>query len=164
MDEHMVLNAGDAVVLDGGFCDWNLNDLTFFTAKHNAYATREAVDVINQARGLFARDVALSANTVPSQATVKRGLKENLYNRLPVGVGPLLYFLYRYFCQLGFLDGREGLIYHLLQGFWYRFLVQSKVVELERAIQGLTGRTEILETLQAVTGLDFSIELSEGAQ
>ena len=32
-----------------------------------------------------------------------------------------LYFGYRYFLRLGFLDGRPGLIFHFLQGFWFRF-------------------------------------------
>jgi len=59
---------------------------------------------------------------------MKRFVKERIYNRLPFGLGPLSYFLWRYILQLGFLDGQEGLIYHFLQGLWYRFLVESKVL------------------------------------
>ncbi|MGH1559640.1 hypothetical protein ACRAWD_22115 [Caulobacter segnis] len=44
----MLLKHGQTVTFQGGFSDVNLNDLTFFTDKHNKYATREAVDVINQ--------------------------------------------------------------------------------------------------------------------
>jgi len=43
-----------------------------------------------------------------------------------------VYFIYRYFFKLGFLDGKEGLIFHFLQGFWYRFLVDAKIYEIER--------------------------------
>jgi hypothetical protein len=43
----------------------------------------------------------------------------------------LLFFLYRYFLRLGFLDGWQGFAFHFLQGFWYRFLVDVKVHELE---------------------------------
>ena len=46
MDEHMVLLHGRAVTFEHDFCDHNLNDLTFFTDKHNKYATREAIDVL----------------------------------------------------------------------------------------------------------------------
>jgi hypothetical protein len=46
-------------------------------------------------------------------------------------VRPLLYFLYRYFFKLGFLDGTRGLIFHVLQGFWYRTLVDVKVYQME---------------------------------
>ncbi|GAB4300412.1 MAG: hypothetical protein Fur0025_40060 [Oscillatoriaceae cyanobacterium] len=38
----------------------------------------------------------------------------------------------RYTIGLGFLDGKEGLIFHFLQGFWYRFLVDAKIYELRQ--------------------------------
>ena len=40
------------------------------------------------------------------------------------------FFFYSYFLRLGFLDGRAGLIYHVLQSFWFRFLVDAKIVEM----------------------------------
>lgn len=152
MDEHMLLTEGTAVTFDGGFADHNLNDLTFFTDKHNKYATREAIDVLNQKYGLFARDEALDARAASAAASGKRWLKEGLYNRLPFWVGPLGYFLYRYIVQLGFLDGREGLIYHGLQGGWYRFLVAAKIVELDRELTLLPGAPERLAALERLTG------------
>lgn len=153
MDEHMIVSGGRTVTFEGGFSDVNLYDLTFFTDKHNKYATREAVDILNQRYGLFATDDSLNAKSASSQASFKRFMKERLYNRLPFWVGPLGYFLYRYFVQLGFLDGREGLIYHFLQGFWYRFLVGAKVLELDRAIRGLAGVDQKRQELARITGL-----------
>lgn len=151
MDEHMLLSEGQTITLNGGFSDHNLNDLTFFTDKHNKYATREAVDIINQRRKLFARDESLGEASV--QATRKRAAKENFYNNLPFAMGPLCYFLYRYFVQRGFLDGVEGAIYHGLQGFWYRFLVDAKVVELERELKGVADPTLQTRRLAELTGL-----------
>jgi hypothetical protein len=55
--------------------------------------------------------------------------------------------------QLGFLDGREGLIYHFLQGYWYRFLVEAKVLELRRATCHLSNPAEIKATLAKLTKL-----------
>lgn len=152
MDEHMLLTEGTAVTFEGGFADHNLNDLTFFTDKHNKYAAREAIDVLNQKYGLFTRDEALDARSASAAASGKRWLKEGLYNRLPFWVGPLGYFLYRYIVQLGFLDGREGLIYHGLQGGWYRFLVAAKIVELDRELRALTSAPERLAALERLTG------------
>jgi len=152
MDEHMVLLSGSAVTLRHPFSDWNLNDLSYFTDKHNRYATREAVEVLNQRHRLFASDLAL-ADGGAGQAGLKRRLKEGLYNRLPLWLAPALYFLWRYIVQLGFLDGCEGAIYHGLQGFWYRFLVAAKVVELERAIAGEPTPEAKLEALAQATGL-----------
>ena len=53
MDEHMYLTDGRTVTFKGGFADNNLLDLTFFTAKHNSYASREALDALSQKLKLF---------------------------------------------------------------------------------------------------------------
>lgn len=160
MDEHMLLTEGRAVTFDGGFADVNLNDLTFFTDKHNKYATREAVDVINQRRALFARDTGLASENTSAKAGLTRILKEKLYNRLPFELSATAYFLLRYVVQLGFLDGREGAIYHFLQGFWYRSLVGAKVVEFERALGDLAGPAAV-ERLSQLTGLKIAAQPAE---
>ncbi len=158
MDEHMVVWGGRTVNFKGGFSDWNLNDLSFFTQKHNKYATREAIDVLNQRLGLFPRDDALNSESASWQASAKRRAKERVYNALPFTVSSTLYFLWRYIFQLGFLDGRSGLVYHFLQGWWYRFLVGAKLMELERAISHLTDKQAILEELTRLTGHDLVAE------
>jgi glycosyltransferase involved in cell wall biosynthesis len=154
MDEHMTLTSGSAITLTHDFIDNNLNDLTFFTDKHNAYATREAIDVLNQKYRLFE-----SVEPVPvgsAQASAKRWLKEKLYNRLGLWAGPFGYFLFRYVMQLGILDGREGLIYHFLQGFWYRFLVAAKVEEFDRTLHNLPGREARVAELTRLTGYQLN--------
>jgi glycosyltransferase involved in cell wall biosynthesis len=158
MDEHMVVWGGRTVTFKGGFSDHNLNDLTFFTQKHNKYATREAIDALNQKLDLFPRDDALNKESASWQASFKRWGKEQVYNRIPFTVSTTLYFLWRYIFQLGFLDGREGLVYHFLQGWWYRFLVGAKLMELEKAISHLTDKQEILLELTRLTGHDLVVE------
>ena len=46
-------------------------------------------------------------------------------------------FGYRYVVRLGFLDGRAGLIFFVLQTFWFRFLVDAKLYERRRKDAGL---------------------------
>lgn len=157
MDEHMVVWGGRTVTFDGGFADQNINDLSFFTDKHNKYATREAIDVLNQRLKLFARDEALSTESASFQASFKRWAKERVYNRLPFTVSSTLYFLWRYVFQLGFMDGRSGLIYHFLQGFWYRFLVGAKLMELERSIVHLNDKAEIRKEIFRLTGHNLDL-------
>jgi hypothetical protein len=41
----------------------------------------------------------------------------------------LFYFFYRYFLRFGFLDGKPGLVFHVLQGFWFRFLIDAMILE-----------------------------------
>lgn len=152
MDEHMVVWGGRTVTVTGGFADVCLHDLTFFTDKHNKYATREAIDILSHRYALLDRDEGLSTESASWQASMKRWIKERIYNRLPFWVGPSGYFVFRYFFQLGFLDGRAGLIYHFLQGFWYRFLVNAKVVELEEGLADCATRDARVARLSQLTG------------
>lgn len=55
-----------------------------------------------------------------------------LYYRLPLYLRPLLYFLYRYVLLLGFLDGKTGFMFHFLQAFWFRLVVDIRLEEIRR--------------------------------
>ena len=57
-------------------------------------------------------------------------------------------FFYRHVLRLGFLDGRAGAAFHFLQGFWYRFLVDVKVSEVERYVA--CHRVSIVEAIGRV--------------
>jgi glycosyltransferase involved in cell wall biosynthesis len=149
MDEHMMLEYGRPITFKGQMFDSNLRDSTFFTDKHNSYATREAVDVVLNKYRLLKP----GSSADPQQIRLKRLLKNNIYYNLPFWCGPLFYFLYRYFLLFGFLDGVEGLIYHFLQGFWYRFLVGAKVWEFNRTLRHLEGREARLTALECLSGI-----------
>lgn len=136
MDEHILLPEGSkTIVFRGGVVDDNLKGITFFINKHNSYATREAIDVLNRKYHLFRVDEGING-LGSSQAKRMRLLKERLYSRLPIGMRALLYFIYRFVFQFGFLDGGKGFAYHFMQGFWYRFLVDIKIYEIERESLG----------------------------
>ena len=154
MDEHVSVS-GECIKFDAPFADENLRDLAHFTTKHNAYATREAVQVLIDEIGPARADAGQGESNIPAQAAAKRRFRKSVYDRLPFGFAPTLYFLWRYFVRGGFLDGREGAIYHVLQGFWYRFLVESRKVELRRSIRGLPAEA-IADRLAQVTGLDLT--------
>jgi len=49
-----------------------------------------------------------------------------------MGIRAFSYFIYRYIFRLGFLDGRVGFIFAVLQAFWYRFLVDVKIYEAKK--------------------------------
>ena len=128
MDEHIKLSSGKTVRFDNDLVDENKNDLTWWTNKHNNYSTREAVDILNTIYKFKNYD-EVEPNLFGTQEQRKRKLK-HLYARMPLFVRPLIYFIWRYFLKLGFLDGKQGLIWHFLQGFWYRFLVDAKIYEI----------------------------------
>jgi glycosyltransferase involved in cell wall biosynthesis len=56
----------------------------------------------------------------------------NLWLSLPLFVRPFIYFFYRYILMIGFLDGRAGFLYHFLQGWWLRVLVDWKIMEIRK--------------------------------
>lgn len=156
MDEHLLVEGGRTITFDADFSDDNLNDIGFFVDKHNKYASREAVEVLKQRLGLGVPDpggdAAVTARSTSWQTASKHWFKQHVYNRIPFTLSAPAYFIWRYVFQLGFLDGRSGLIYHFLQGCWYRFLVGAKVMEFERAIAHLSDRREIAAELSRLSG------------
>jgi hypothetical protein len=55
-------------------------------------------------------------------------------------IRPVLYFLYRYIGRLGFLDGKQGFLFHVLQGFWYRLLVDIHLDDFQQQVHTRTDR------------------------
>jgi len=123
MDEHIVLNQGKTTELKSDSIHNDFKSLTSWIDKHNRYSSLEVIDYF-QAASMTKENNSLNLN-----AKVKRIVKYKIYYRLPMGVRALLYFIYRYIFKLGFLDGKEGLIFTILQAFWYRFLVDAKIHE-----------------------------------
>ena len=154
MDEHVVVWGGRTVAFKGVFEDRNLKDISFFTSKHNSYATREAIEVLSERYDLLLDRVCISQEKVNDQARRKRAIKR-IYNLVPFPISALSYFLFRFFIQLGFLDGMPGVVYHVLQGFWYRFLVGAKVTEFDAEIKHLDGAKSKLHRLSELTGYDL---------
>jgi len=132
MDEHCVLSGGKTIFLSHDIIENNKNSLHWWIGKHNGYATREAIELLNLKYKLFEGKDSITATLFGKQEQRKRWIKENIYIRVPLFIRPLSYFIYRYCMQFGFLDGKEGLLWHFLQGFWYRFLVDAKIYEIEK--------------------------------
>lgn len=135
MDEHIVLTEGKTVIInEADIVDDNKNSFTWWITKHNNYATREMIDLMNMKYKFMQTDDILKESNDP-QAKMKRLIKEKLYSKLPFGIRPFVYFIYRYFLRLGFLDGFRGFIWHFMQGWWYRMLVDVKCYEFERKLK-----------------------------
>ena len=150
MDEHIIVDGGTAE-FSGEIIDDNLNSLTWWTEKHNSYASREVVDILNQEYGFMPQETVASLRG-GQQAGVKRWIKENVYTRLPGGMRAFAYFTYRYVIRLGFLDGKEGTAFHVLQGFWYRYLVDMKLHEVKSYMKN--GNVDVVAAINDVLGID----------
>lgn len=120
MDEHIILKSGTTIEAKKDSKHLAFRDLTFFTNKCNWYSTREVMDYFEQ------KKVSME------NADFKTRLKMNVYYKLPLGFRSWLYYVYRYYIRLGFLDGKEGKIFAFLHAYWYRFLVDAKIYEHEK--------------------------------
>ncbi|MFA5797892.1 MAG: glycosyltransferase family 2 protein [Candidatus Woesearchaeota archaeon] len=129
MDEYIILKEGVAGYLKNDFVDENLNDLYWWTDKHNKFSSREIEAIVKTEKETY-REVDGDPLGTPTER--KRWWKESVYMGMPLFLRAWGYFIYRYIFRLGFLDGKEGLIFHFLQGFWYRFLVDAKLYERTR--------------------------------
>lgn len=145
MDEHIVVRNESSIKLKGDIIDENINNFTWWINKHNSYASREALDYLIHKFKLHEEEIVLKSLR---KSGVKRILKETIFENSALLVRPIIYFIYRYFFRLGFIDGVEGFIWHFMQGLWYRMLVDVKIWKVKKAInRGATIESAILKEL-----------------
>lgn len=123
-DQHYYV-VGKTEQLNGAMIDDMRMSLNEWITRHNKWASAEALEIYEgESSGRITP--ALLGNPVQKIRFLRL-----IYESFPLFVRPFLYFFYRYFLRLGFLDGKEGLIYIVLQSFWFRFLVDAKFFELQ---------------------------------
>lgn len=119
LDEHMIVT-GELSRLNLEIIDNNNKPVHEWIAKHNNYASSEAKSYFHP---------SLIEGKSEFSAKMKRFLKNYVYYKMPLFIRPFGNFIYRYIFLFGFLDGIHGFIFHILQSFWYRFLVDVKIYE-----------------------------------
>lgn len=152
MDEHIVVD-GEVTSSSLVINDINLNSIDWWTSKHNSYASREAIDMINIQRELEDKHELVLGTGAGFQAGMRRFIKEKIYIHLPGGLRAFAYFIYRYFIRLGFIDGKAGLYFHFLQCFWYRLLVDAKIYEIQ--LYAKNNNICLIESIKDRTGFDL---------
>lgn len=131
MDEHIQLIEGRCVEFEHDFCDENLHDISWYCHKHIEYAAREAVDMLDVELNL-AGFAAIDNNKMISAQAEEKRKKKHAYAKKPLFWRSFAYFIYRYFLRGGFLDGKEGFVFAFIQGWWYRTLVDAKILEVRK--------------------------------
>lgn len=120
MDEHIVVFDGHTICFKNDFVDHNLKSFGFWMEKHRAYAVREALEIISLEIDILGKEE--QGITLPTGT-----MQKNIYSKLPLFWRALMYFIYRYFLRLGFLEGTHGFLWHFFQGLWYRVLIDLNV-------------------------------------
>ena len=130
VNEHLIVD-GATGHLRNDFVHEDRKGVTDWISKHNEYATREAMELLNTRAGPGHREI--DARAFGTQAQRKRWVRNRIWNRLPPVIRPFLYFLYRYVVRGGFLDGRAGFVFHFLHALWYPLLIDVKYLEFKTA-------------------------------
>lgn len=114
MDEHIIVD-GNVEKLSYDLIHYDYKGLDAWLSKHIWYSELEMQMYNTQ-----------SEMTGGNEEQKK---KRGLYYKLPRYLRARLYYWYRYYLQLGFLDGEAGRIFIYLQAYWYRFIVDAKIYE-----------------------------------
>lgn len=136
-DQHFILLHGMPGRLPGVLIDDIQISLSEWTARHNRWSDAEVAELEN--RETAGRLKPKLSGTPPER---KRFFRER-YNRLPLFIRAFCLFFYRYFLRLGFLDGTPGLIFWILQTFWFRFLIDAKIWEKQTAVARASDTVKI---------------------
>ncbi len=145
MDEQIVITEGKSVTFKSRFVDHNLNSLAWWTQKHNNYSNRELAVEAMRMYGIGADDDSLKG----------RNQKKGMYYRLPPFFRASMYFSVRYFFLGGFLDGKAGLTWATLQAYWYRFLIDAKLLEMKRELGDAPSRAQVVDYFKTKYNIDL---------
>lgn len=123
MNEHICLIDGTIGEFKEDGNHFDFKDIDSFVLKHNWYATREVSDYFDT---LNKRN---EDKKVYKNAQKAKRIKNGFYYKLPLFLRAKLYYIYRYYFKFGFLDGKPGKIYALMQAYFYRTIVDAKIYE-----------------------------------
>lgn len=128
-DQHFLVE-GEVASLKNDYVDVITADLNRWVDRHNLWASLEASEIVAQKtcqESVEGKVVMPNLFGTPIQR--KRFLRSIVYQNFPPFLRPFLFWIYGYVLRLGFLDGVPGLIFHTLQRFWFRFLIDAKIYE-----------------------------------
>jgi glycosyltransferase involved in cell wall biosynthesis len=114
----------DAIILEENLKE---NNISFWINKHNRYSDLVAQEEVERMKQMRIQTIKPRFGGSPDEHTAWR---KQLWWKLPRYIRPFIYFTQRIVFQLGILDGRTGIIFHFLQGFWFRLIVDIKIDEL----------------------------------
>lgn len=128
MDHRFIVEGKTMIWKTGYLIEENLkeNNISFWIHKHNRYSDLVAQEEIERMQSLRTQSIQPNIWGTPDQ---KIAWMKRIWWKLPLFVRPLLYFIYRYVWQLGILDGKRGFIFHFLQAYWFRLVVDIKIYE-----------------------------------
>jgi hypothetical protein len=147
MDHRFIVPGKTLIWNDGYLIEENTkeNRISFWIEKHNRYSEQIAVEELERHLNIRQQTLAPKIFGSPDE---KIAYLKSYWWRMPLYLRPVIYFSYRYFFKLGILDGKQGFIFHFLQGFWFRLIVDIKIEEKKNDIRRGEGRHTELRKIE----------------
>lgn len=132
MRDHIILSEGQSIILENDCLHYDFKNLEAWINKHNWYSSLEVENLCS--------DHALTQDGTGREKKAEnvRKVRDGVYYKLPKYFRAKLYFWFKFYLQLGFLDGEAGRIHAFLQAYWYRYLIDAKLYE-QNIIQNNRG-------------------------
>lgn len=122
-DQHFIVS-GPTGKVRGWIVDDIRMPLSEWVVRHNRWSDAEVSNLLSRASD----SGQVRPDLFGSPVQRKRYLRI-VYGLFPLFSRAFLLFFYRYLLRGGFLDGKEGAVFFVLQTLWFRFLVDAKLFE-----------------------------------
>lgn len=125
VDHHFFVH-GRSVRAAGDLIEENRkeDDIAFWIDKHNRYARRLAQEEVERRRSSQPFAIRPRLLGSPDERTA---FLRGIWFMLPLYVRSIAYFFFRFLIQRGFLDGKQGMLFHFMHALWYRLLIDMHV-------------------------------------
>ena len=130
--DHRFIVPGKTIIWKKGYLieeNYKENKISFWLNKHNQYSDLVATEEWERLQELRTQTLKPNLFGSPDQ---KKAFLKSIWWKMPLYVRPFIYFFHRYFIQLGILDGKQGFVFHFLQAFWFRLVVDIKIDEIKK--------------------------------
>jgi exosortase/archaeosortase family protein len=154
MDHRFIVPGKTTKWSNGHLLEENLreNEISFWIAKHNRYSDLLATEEIERKQQIRRQLIRPRFWGNPDEKTA---WFKRLWWNLPPYSRTIGYFGYRMFIQKGILDGSKGILFHFMQGFWFRLVVDMKIAELQQI--GKLEKKKLIENNTILPALRFAV-------
>lgn len=131
MDHRFVVPGETLIWKDAILKEENLkeNEINFWLEKHLKYSDLVAEEEIERRSKERGQTVMPNLFGNPDQRVA---FYKSLWWKMPLYTRPFVYFIYRFVFKLGFMESKEGRIFHFLHAFWFRMIIDFKIENIDK--------------------------------
>lgn len=143
LGDNVELSEGTYLRLKNDCLHYDFKDLSTYVKKHDWYSDLEVESYLN--------DLDAQESNMSKAAILRKKVRNSIYYKLPIFFRAKLYYLYIFYLRLGFMDGKAGYVHAFIQAYFYRVLIDAKILEIEmnkKELKNLQGGGRIVIVYQ----------------